>query len=73
MQTLGDVIDTQTPLYKMFFEPLAVGIMNTPAEISSARLLGTVLRETFAQGADSCKPRMAKDGLSETFLDPAIT
>ena len=73
MQTLGDVIDTQTPLYKMFFEPLAVGIMNTPAEISSARLLGTVLRETFAQGADSCKPRMAKDGLSETFVDPALT
>lgn len=73
MQTLGDIVDTHTPLYQMFLEPLAVGVMNTPAEISSAHLLGTVLRETFARGADSCKPRIAKDGLSETFVDPALT
>tara|TARA_Y100001934_G_scaffold92716_1_gene114595 strand:- start:64305 stop:65180 length:876 start_codon:yes stop_codon:yes gene_type:complete len=72
-QTLGDIVDTRSPLYQRFFEPLAVGVMNTPAEISSARLLGSVLRQTFASGADACMPRMAKQGLSETFVDPALT
>ncbi len=72
-QTLGDIVNTRSPLYQRFFEPLAVGVLNTPAEISSARLLGSVLRQTFASGADACMPRMAKQGLSETFVDPALT
>lgn len=72
-QTLGDIVDTHAPLYHRFFEPFAVGVLNTPAEVSSARLLATVLKETFARGADACMPRMAKVGLSETFVDPALT
>ena len=72
-QNLGDIVDTHAPLYHRFFEPFAVGVLNTPAEVSSARLLATVLKETFARGADACMPRMAKVGLSETFVDPALT
>jgi len=71
-QTLGDIVDTHAPLYHRFFEPFAVGVLNTPAEMSSALLLATVLRETFARGAAACMPRMAKIGLSETFVDPAL-
>lgn len=69
---LEDIIDTGSDFFRRFIEPLAVGVLNTPAEAGSAALLAKVIRETFGKGAKACKPRMAKRGLSHTFVDPAI-
>lgn len=59
-------------LFERFWEPLAVAVLNTPAELGAARLLRPVLRETFARGEAACRPRIARTGLSDTFVAPAL-
>ncbi len=71
-QSLMDVLDTDSEIFRRFWEPFAVGVLNTPAEQAAAQLLGRVLRETFGRGGDACMPRMARRGLSQTFVDPAL-
>lgn len=60
------------PLYRRLWELLAVSILNTKANEASASLLWAVFKETFGRGGDACKPRVAKSGLSETFVFPAL-
>ena len=38
----------------------------------AACLLWAVLRETFAKGEAACRPRIARAGLSDAFVDPAL-
>ena len=71
-QAISDVVDINSNFFKRFLEPLAVGVLNTPAEFGSASLLAAVLKETFGQGGNACMPRMAKNGLSQTFVEPAL-
>ena len=59
-------------LFERFWEPLAVAVLNTPAELGAARLLRPVLYETFALGEAACRPRIARTGLSDTFVAPAL-
>ena len=69
---LGEIFNTESMFFRRFLEPLALGILNTPATIGSAKLLATVMRETFACGGTACRPLMAISSLSETFVNPAL-
>ncbi|WP_193369618.1 hydroxysqualene dehydroxylase HpnE [Pelagibius marinus] len=60
------------PLWERFWVPLTVAALNTHPREASARLLWLVVRESFAKGAAACHPFIARDGLSETFVDPAL-
>lgn len=71
-RTVTDCLGTSGNLYENFWEPLAVAALNTPARSGAARLLWPVLRETFAKGEAACRPRIAKVGLSDAFVDPAL-
>lgn len=53
-------------------EPFAVSALNTPCATGSAALLGAVIRESLAKGGAACLPRFPAEGLSESFVDPAI-
>jgi hydroxysqualene dehydroxylase len=70
--TIADCIGPPGPLYRRFWEPLAVAALNTGAEEGAARLLWPVLRETFGRGEAACRPRMARRGLSDCFIEPAL-
>ncbi|MEQ8227723.1 MAG: hydroxysqualene dehydroxylase HpnE [Rhodospirillales bacterium] len=71
-QTIQDCLDGPGMLYERFWEPLAIGVLNTPMETASARLLWPVIRETFGRGRGACRPLMAREGLSESFVAPAL-
>lgn len=71
-QTVAQCLDTTTPLYKRFWQPLAVAALNTACEAATARLLWPVVAETVLRGGNNCRPLVAKDGLSESFIDPAL-
>ncbi len=60
------------PLYRRLLEPLAVAALNTPAETASARLLAAVVEESLALGGRACIPAFPREGLSESFIDPAL-
>ncbi|GGF37030.1 amine oxidase [Aliidongia dinghuensis] len=70
--TVADLVGQDTRLYRRFWEPLAVAALNTEAKTAAAHLLWPVLEETFARGADFSRPLVARDGLSESFVDPAL-
>lgn len=59
-------------LYHRLLEPLAIAALNTPPEEASARLLGAIVQETLAAGGAACIPAFPREGLSESFVDPAI-
>ncbi len=59
-------------LYRRLLEPLAIAALNTPPDQASARLLGAVVQETLAAGGAACIPAFPREGLSETFVDPAL-
>jgi hydroxysqualene dehydroxylase len=70
--TIAEVFDTTRPLFRNFWQPLCVSVLNTPVEVASARLMWPVIKQTFGRGAAACRPGMAKQGLSESFVEPAL-
>ncbi len=59
-------------LYRRLLEPLAIAALNTAPAEGSARLLGAVMRETLSAGGHACIPAFPREGLSESFIDPAL-
>lgn len=60
------------PLMDRFWRPLTTAVLNTDPEEASAALLRDVLRTILAEGGDGLVPLTARDGLSESFVDPAL-
>ncbi|MDE2333469.1 MAG: hydroxysqualene dehydroxylase HpnE [Rhodospirillales bacterium] len=58
-------------LSRRLLEPLAIAALNTMPADAEARLLGAVLEQTLVHGAAACRPLVAREGLSESFVDPA--
>lgn len=59
-------------LWKRFWEPMAVAVMNTPPGRASAHLLWAAMRESVAKGKSACRPMIARDSLAASLVDPAI-
>ena len=70
--TVADVLGARPMLYRRFWEPLAVAALNTDAAEGAARLLWPVVRETFGRGGDAARPMIAREGLSASFVEPAL-
>jgi squalene-associated FAD-dependent desaturase len=70
--TVLDALDREEEVFRCLWEPLAVAALNTSADRASARLLWRVLAETLGRGGAACRPLVPCDGLSETFVDPAL-
>lgn len=71
-QTVAEVLDDGGPLYRRFWHPFALAVMNTDPEEASAALLWPVVRETLGRGETAYRPRIARVGLSESLVDPAL-
>ncbi len=70
--TVDDVVDRDSVLYKAFWEPLTLAVLNTSTADGAAQLLWSVIRETFALGGQACRPMTATTGLGHAFVDPAV-
>jgi squalene-associated FAD-dependent desaturase len=70
--TVVDAFDREGGVFRCLWEPLAVAALNTGAERASARLFWQILKETLGRGGAACRPLVPRDGLSETFVDPAL-
>ncbi len=62
----------QDMFYRRVIEPIAIAALNTPPDVALARLLAAVMRETLFQGGSACIPAVARAGLSESLIDPAV-
>ena len=70
--TVVEALDREARAFRCLWEPLAVAALNTSAEHASARLFWRVLAETLGRGGTACRPLVPCQGLSETFIDPAL-
>jgi squalene-associated FAD-dependent desaturase len=58
-------------LFRPLFAPLAIAALNTEVEHGSATLFASVVKETLLAGGAACVPLYPREGLSESFVDPA--
>ncbi len=70
--TVAESLDRYRRLFRRLWEPLAVAALNTGVERASARLFWQVLAATLGRGGAACRPLVPREGLSETFVDPAL-
>ena len=70
--TVAAILDRDTTLFRRLWQPLVVAALNTSAEQASAALFSRILAETIGRGAAACRPMLARDGLSESLVDPAL-
>ena len=71
-QTVADRIRCDGPLYEGFWRPLTVAALNADPTEASARLMRTVIRESFARGGAYCRPLVVRDSLAASLVDPAL-
>ena len=70
--TVHECVRNSGHLYERFWEPLGVGALNTDLAEGSAQILWSVMRETFLKGEKQCRPRVAKESLTDTFITPSL-
>jgi squalene-associated FAD-dependent desaturase len=68
---VADVLAHNT-LYHRLIAPLSISALNTQNEQGAAQLLYAVMRETLLAGGDKTIPAFPANGLSESFIDPAL-
>ena len=71
-QAVGEILDCKGALYDRLLQPVLLAALNIDPPEGSARLAAAVMRETFAAGGKAYRPLIARDGLSSSFIDPAI-
>ena len=67
-----DSLNPKSTIFRRLWQPLAVAALNTEVEVGSARLFGTIVRETLGAGGEACIPLVPREGLSESLVDPAL-
>ncbi len=70
-RTIRTFFDPARPIFRRFWDPLGVAVLNTESDAAAAELLWPVFRETILKGAGASRPCVARRGLSECFVDPA--
>ena len=70
--TVAALLAPEKLLFRRLWQPLAVAALNTGVSEASAALFWRVLVETIGGGAEACRPLVAREGLSESLVDPAL-
>lgn len=70
--TVTEAIGDAGPLYRRLLEPLAIAALNTLPNEAFAPLMQAVVAQTLGAGGAACRPLVPREGLSESFVDPAL-
>jgi squalene-associated FAD-dependent desaturase len=71
-KTIAEVMPCSGRLYDRLWQPLLLAALNTDPKEASAGLAASIVRETLLAGGQACRPLIARDGLAEAFIDPAL-
>ena len=70
--TVAEALGGAGPLYRRLLEPLAIAALNTAPDEGLASLMQAVVAQTLGAGGAACRPLVPREGLSESFIDPAV-
>ena len=62
----------RSKIFKTFWEPLTLGVMNTEPKKASAKVLSNVLKKTLFRGAKYCKILQPIENWNKSLIEPAI-
>jgi hydroxysqualene dehydroxylase len=71
-KTICETVPCAGTLYERLARPLWLAALNTDPKEASAGIAGAIIRETLAAGGKACRPLIARDGLGQVFIDPAL-
>jgi squalene-associated FAD-dependent desaturase len=71
-KTVCEVIPCEGVLHERLVRPLLLAALNIEPREGSAHLARAVLRETLAKGGANCRPLIAREGLSNALIEPAL-
>src|SRR4029453_11774256 len=71
-KTICAAVKCGGPLYERLARPLWLAALNTEPKEASAALAGAIVRETLAVGGEACRPLIARNGLGQVFIEPAL-
>ena len=71
-KTVAEVIRLEGIVYERLVRPLLLAALNLDPPGASAALAGAIIRETLAAGGSACRPLIAREGLSQAFIEPAL-
>jgi hypothetical protein len=69
---VGDKIECDGPLYHRLVQPLLLAALNIDPPLGSAGLAGAIVRQTLLAGGRACRPLIAREGLSNVLVEPAV-
>jgi squalene-associated FAD-dependent desaturase len=69
---VGDAIPCKGVLYDRLVQPLLLAALNVDPPEGSAGLAGAIVRETLLAGGQACRPLIARAGLSDVLVEPAV-
>ena len=69
---VGNAIPCEGTLYRRLVQPLLLAALNCDPPEGSAGLAGAIVRETLLAGGQACRPLIARDGLSDVLVEPAV-
>ncbi len=70
--TVSSLVPKSHPLFRSFWEPFTLAVLNTAPAEAAACLLKPVFLETFARGAAYCRPVLTRRGLAAALVDPTL-
>ena len=71
-ETVSDLLKKDSLIYKRFWKPFTIAVLNTHPNEASARLLRKVIIKTLFFSNNPLKPFIAKKSLSDSFIKPAV-
>jgi squalene-associated FAD-dependent desaturase len=69
---IAEVISCSGPIYERLLEPLLLAALNIQPRQGSAKLASVLIRETLGLAGQACRPLLAREGLANVFVEPAI-
>ncbi|MCW8916341.1 MAG: hydroxysqualene dehydroxylase HpnE [Magnetovibrio sp.] len=72
-QNVSACLDTSTELFRNFWEPMCVAVLNTSPDQGAAELLWRVIEKTVLKGGAFARPVLASNGLGAALVEPALS
>lgn len=70
--TIEQLFQPGSIFVERFWGPVCLAVLNTPLREAAVDLMVPVVRETMMRGGGACRPMLARESLSNTFIEPAL-
>jgi squalene-associated FAD-dependent desaturase len=71
-KSIGEIMNCSGLLYDRLLGPLLLAALNIAPRLGSTKLASALIRETYALSGQACRPLLARDGIGNVFVQPAI-